>query len=100
MSEYGWIIRDGREVYTRINRGLPASRSDLPCPMIVSDQMDGVEHPCDGQIYTSKRAFRKTTKANGCVEVGNDPQRFRTPKRSDDSKGIERAIEKALARTG
>jgi hypothetical protein len=98
MSEYGWIITaDGREVYRRLDRGLPPARSGLPCPMIISDQMDETEHPCDGKLYTSKRAFRRTTKENGCIEIGNDPARFKTPKRPDDSKGIEQAIDKALA---
>jgi hypothetical protein len=66
--------------------------------MIVSDIMEPVEHPCDGQYYSSKSTFRRVTKANGCIEVGNDPARKRPVKRKLDDAGIDNAIEKAIAR--
>lgn len=78
---------------------IPVARSDLPCPLIISDSMDETEHPCDGKVYTSKSTFRRVTKANGCIEVGNDAQRFRIPKKpTADKAGIDRAIERALSR--
>jgi hypothetical protein len=46
-------------------------RSDLPCPMLISDTMDAAEH-VDGRFYTSKSEFRKVTRANGLTEVGTE----------------------------
>ena len=92
------LIDWSREIVIERKATLPPARSDLPFPMIVSDQLDYVEHPSDGKLYTSKRAFRETTKANGCIEVGNDPQRFRVKDKVSNDKGIDTAIDKAFAR--
>jgi len=74
-----------------------APRSGLPCPMVIGDSMDPVEH-VDGNFYTSKSAYRRTTKARGLIEVGNDPARNRRPPKPDRDKGIEQSIDKAIAR--
>lgn len=39
---------------------------------VIADDMPPTEHPVDGKIYTSKSSFRETTRAHGCIEVGND----------------------------
>lgn len=75
----------------------PPARSELPCPLIISDAMPAAEH-VDGKFYESKSAFRRVTKQRGLIEVGNDPARFRTPVRQDNDKAIEQSIEKAIAR--
>jgi hypothetical protein len=96
---YAWVDNGhGRQTYRRIDKEAPQSRSHLPVPGIISDTMDEVEHPCDGKHYSSKSAFRRVTRANGCIEVGNDAQRFKSPKRGTDDKGIELAVDKAIAR--
>ena len=96
---YAWVdVGEGRQVYRRIEQER-GKRSDLPVPMIIGDHMDAAEHPCDGKLYESKSAFRRVTKANGCVEVGNDPQRlkkFAPPK--PDRKAIRAAIKQAANR--
>lgn len=72
----------------------------LHCPMISSDTMDPVEH-VDGKFYTSKSAFRAVTKANGYVEVGNDPARHRRPPPpKPDRKAIKEAVAKAVSQHG
>lgn len=77
-------------------RPLPP-RSDLPCPMLVSDIMDAAEH-VDGKFYTSKSEFRKVTKARGLIEVGNDPARLKTTKRSRTSeKAVSDSVDRAFA---
>lgn len=38
---------------------------------IINDEMPPTMHPKDGKYYTSKAAFRATTAAHGCVEVGD-----------------------------
>lgn len=42
----------------------------------ISDNMEPTQHMCDGKYYTSKKKFRETTKAYGCVEIGNDTKRL------------------------
>lgn len=97
--KYAWIDNGhGRQTYRRIDREAPRARSRLAVPGVISDVMDETEHPCDGRHYTSKSAFRRVTRANGCIEVGNDPQRAKPRMRRSDDKGIEQAIDKAFAR--
>lgn len=73
------------------------ARSSLPCPMMITDTMDPVEH-VDGKFYTSKSQYRAVTKAHGYVEIGNDPARHkRPPKPKPDRKAIKEAVAKAVA---
>jgi len=97
--KYAWVDNgNGRQTYRRVDRDPPQARSSLPVPHFIPDTMDATEHPCDGKFYTSKSQFRKITRQNGCIEVGNDPQRFKKPpQRGPDKKAIERAIDRALA---
>jgi hypothetical protein len=95
-----FVYRNGRLV----EKGGPLDvrteqrRSSLPAPMLISDTMDATEHPCTGEYFTSKRAFRAVTKAHGCVEVGNDPSRLSPkPKPRPNRKAIRQSIEKAFA---
>lgn len=78
----------------------PPARSSLPCPMMITDTMDPVEH-VDGKFYTSKSQYRAVTKAHGYVEVGNDPARLRhNPPPKPDRKAIKAAVGKAMAEHG
>jgi hypothetical protein len=77
--------------------GAPSDK--LPVPMFISDTMDATEHPCDGKRYDSKVQFRRVTKAHGCVEIGNDPGRFRKlQKQTIDRSAVRDSIQKAKAR--
>lgn len=76
---------------------LPPARSSLPCPLIISDAMPSCEH-VDGKFYDSKSAYRAVTKANGLIEVGNDPARFKRPAKPDRDKAIDQSIDRAIAR--
>ena len=40
---------------------------------LITDTMDKTWHPADGRTYESKSAFRRATKACGCVEYGDAP---------------------------
>lgn len=99
MTEYAWFDRgDGRQVYRKVGGPAP-KRSHLATPMVMTDTMDPTEHPCDGRHYTSKAAFRATTKAHGCIEVGNDPARLRPRTRSTpDKKAIRDSLDRAFAK--
>lgn len=95
-----WItLQNGRKVYRRMSEPTGMARSNLPCPMLIRDEMPETEHPCTGRLFTSKSAFRAVTKAHGCIEVGNDPSRFKTPaKPKADRKSIRESLQKATAR--
>jgi len=65
---------------------------------VISDEMPATRHMADNRLYTSKSKFRATTRAHGCVEVGNETATLLKPrepikldrrKRADD---IRRAI--------
>lgn len=53
-----------------------AIRSSLPSPMIISDNLDGVQNPCDGKIYDSKSAYYRAVKDAGCEIVGNEAEKL------------------------
>jgi hypothetical protein len=92
-------LGNGRKVYRFRKEHIEVARSDLPAPMFIRDEMPETEHPCNGRSYTSKSAFRAVTKAHDCIEVGNDPARFKTPSKPKiDRKGIRASLEKARAR--
>lgn len=75
----------------------PAPRSDLPCPQVLSDQMDAVQSQVSGKMYESKSALRAEYKATGHIEKGNDrrpPWKMpRTPRHL-----IRETVRKAAAR--
>ena len=39
---------------------------------VSQDTMDATEHPATGEVFESKSAFRRTTKALGYEEIGNE----------------------------
>lgn len=74
-------------------------RSDLPAPRLASDVMAPVQSQLDGKMYDSKSALRRTYRAAGVIEVGNDPARLRKFKRKPiEDKPIADVVEKAAAR--
>lgn len=50
---------------------------------VISDAMAPTLHHADGRLYDSKAKFRATTKAHGCIEVGNEPLKPRAPVKLD-----------------
>lgn len=94
-----WVYRNGEIVEKGGPKDIrpPVARADMPCPMLIGDSMQAAEH-VDGKFYESKSAYRRVTKANGLIEVGNDPARFRQPKRPNREKAIEDSIDRAIAR--
>ncbi len=81
-------IEPGRFVVDR-RRG-PVARSDLPCPMVITDEMPPVEQ-VDGRFYTSKRLFRAVGRAHGLTEVGTEKFKPRTrPSATQEAKAARR----------
>src|SRR5690242_3225075 len=77
---------------------LPPAKSALPCPMVISDYVE-VKSMVDGQTYTSKRELRKSYRANGYIEVGNEEQKV-PAKPKPDRKAIRMSARKALSQVG
>jgi hypothetical protein len=58
---------------------IPVARSDLPCPMIISDSIE-MKSMLDGQTYTSKRAYQDSLRRTGHeVCYGEDLTKFTAP---------------------
>lgn len=87
---------DRDEFYSR----QPAlARSNLPCPMLMTDHMDPVQSMVDGRMYDSKSALRRTYRQAGVIEVGNDPARLRPRQKPKiDRKAIKASLDRAEAR--
>lgn len=67
---------------------------------VITDEMPASKHPCNGLYYTSKSAFRQTTRQHGCVELGNEqikPKEY--DRRASKQKNVE-AIKRAMYETG
>lgn len=66
------------------------ARSALPCPHVISDIMEPVEH-VDGNFYTSKAAYRAISRANGLLEIGNEKvkPKQRASERREEKKSAE-----------
>lgn len=93
------LIDWSRPIETERKPSLPPKRSDLPFPRIMSDVMEPVQSMLDGKMYDSKSALRATYRANGCVEVGNDPSRLKPrQKAKPDRRQIKTTLDKAVAR--
>lgn len=100
-AEYAWFDNgEGRQVYRRVRKPVE-TRSALPCPSLISDQIE-VTSQVDGRIYDSKAALRRSYKAKGYVEVGNDwlNKDFHKPEPKVDRKAIRDSVGKALNRVG
>jgi len=60
---------------------------------VISDTIADTWHPATGKRYDSKSAFRKATRAAGCVEVGTEKQTDRrNPAPIDVRPDVEHAI--------
>jgi hypothetical protein len=71
----------------------PVARSDLPCPMVISDIMPETEQ-VDGKFYTSKSAFRRVGRALGLTEVGTE--KFKPHVRSTDRREVKEARRQSI----
>ena len=69
-----------------------ARQGELQCPMIIKDGMDPVQSQLDGKHYDSKSNLRRTYRAGGVEEVGNDPD-YTDPERMKRQRHVETASE-------
>lgn len=82
MSERGvwvWDQRTEKLVPKHLYHRSPVPRSELPCPMVISDHLDSVWNPINGQRYDSKRAYEKAVRQGGGEIIGNESPRVGAP---------------------
>ncbi len=70
---------------------------------VISDDLDYVQCPADGQRYTSKSRYYEAVRRAGCVIVGNEDQAKHTARRPEPSQAeivsdIKRSIEQLSSR--
>lgn len=102
---FAWFeIGNGRRVYRKVPEPIK-TRSDLPCPYTITDAIEPTQSMADGRWYTSKSALRATYRPSGnpegarFIEVGNEYAKPYTPPAPKiDEKGIDAALQKAVAR--
>ena len=78
-------------------RNAEPARSALPCPHVISDSMDPVEH-VDGRFYTSKATYRAVSRAHGLIEIGNEKvkPRQRASARREEKEKRRKSLKLAL----
>lgn len=81
MARQKYIYRDGELI--------PAEEAQrVRVHNVITDTMDGTWHPVDGAMYDSKSNFRKTTRAHGYQELGNEKFEAKKP----DRQNIKRSL--------
>jgi hypothetical protein len=94
-----WVYRNGEMVEKHLAKFTdflekPSRHSDLPCPYIQSDSIE-VRSMADGRVYDSKSGLRRSYKARGLVELGNDaPTEARPGKRPELGNVVKEAYRK------
>lgn len=68
MSRESYVIRDGQLVPKHLAAPLYEPSA---APNVIRDGMDPTVHMATGRVFESKSAFRRETKAAGCIEVGD-----------------------------
>lgn len=80
MPRETYVFRDGKAVPKHLATPLNVNlkRSDLPCPMILSD-IEPYQSMIDGSMITSRSHHRDHLRQHGCEEVGNEKMSFEKP---------------------
>lgn len=91
MSRERFIWRNGEFVQ------VPNWTKPRPRLHVIGDTSEPFKSMADGEMYTSKSAYRREVKARGYEEVGNDVGRM-TPELDQGS--IEADVSQALAERG
>lgn len=77
------------------------ARADFPCPMVIRDNIDGLQSMADGRVYDSKSALRRSYTADGNPQ-GRDYQEIGgteiepAGRASVDKKALRDAVDKAM----
>lgn len=73
--------------------------SDLPRPMVISDNLDDTLNMADGKRYSSKAKYYKAVRAAGCEIIGSEQPSAAPRKQLDDPiNDIRHAVETVKGR--
>jgi hypothetical protein len=97
MPREVFVYRDGRLVPKHEAEPRDAGG---PAAYVISDTMPEMRHPITQQVMDSKSAFRRVTRAHGCVEVGNEVQRDTRRMSEFDKQSRINDIRRAIAELG
>lgn len=86
MPRESYVMRDGELVPKHL--AAPLFEPNV-APNIIRDGMDATVHMATGRVFESKSAFRRETKAAGCVEVGDHKFKPRVPIKLDKRERVE-----------
>jgi hypothetical protein len=92
MPRESYVIRNGELVPKHLAAPLHEPNA---APNVIRDGMEPTMHMATGRIFESKSAFRRETKAAGCVEIGTHQFKPRVPIKMDKRQrvqDIQRAI--------
>jgi hypothetical protein len=92
------LIDWSKELKLERKERIAPPRSDLPAPIVIDDAIE-VKSMVDGRIYTSKAKLRRSYRARGYIEIGNEVQKPAEPKRAG-KKEISDSVDKACSRAG
>ena len=85
MNDYPKVYRNGKLVPKWCAEPKQANRS----VSVISDTMQPLRHMATGKVIDSKSQFRNETKASGCVELGNEAIKPRTPIKLDRRQRVD-----------
>lgn len=86
-----------KEIIAPVKARHAPKRSDLPIPMVISDEMTAVQSQVSGKFYDSKAALRAEYRATGHIEIGNDKRPpFKKPRVTRAE--VKKTVQKAAAR--
>lgn len=85
------------------------ARSDFPSPYVISDSLgggvNGLYHHAALRSFDSKHAYRRATRENGCIEIGNERDAYDKQQASERDRPmakdvIESAVNESLHQLG
>ena len=83
-----YVLRNGELVEKHL-----AAPPKTAAPHVISDTIADTWHPATGKTYDSKSAFRRATKAAGCVEIGTEKQ---VDRRNTTPQNVQCDVEAAI----
>ncbi len=96
-----YVMRAGQLVPKHLAAPLHAAHGEGA--YVISDDLDYVQNPADGQRYTSKARYYSEVRARGLEIVGNENLAKHTPRRAEPTTAdivasIKRSIEECNSR--
>lgn len=97
MPRESYVFRDGQCI-PKSEAGplvVTNSKSDLPAPMIIGDNIE-YRSMIDGSMITGRKQHRDHLRAHGCIEVGNEKVSTEAPShlaKGEMRKEVKTAIE-------